>query len=228
MTGKKKKKQKNIDPKNLDELKNGIFQKIYRKFRNFPILLKVFIIMFLLCLSTILARLNVFGEPLYKFSKIIIPIYIDKIDSPNFIIPIYLSLSKENSLENNSIKNGDSFFSGEKIKIKFSSGKDCWLSFFCIDFQGIHYLFQGTLDPSFINEKSEYSFDFILDDIEGIDIFYIVACENKFIFDKDVKPKIMELFPSGNSKGVNMGKYFLNLPHGFSTKNIYINHLSNK
>ena len=126
-----------------------------------------------------LARLNIIGEPLYNITKLILPIYLPNIDNPTFIIPINLSFSKDNSDKNITIKNGDTLFSGEKINITFSSGKNCWLSFFCIDSKGTHELFQGTFEPNFISEKSEYINSFILDDTEGVDVFYIGSSPNR-------------------------------------------------
>ena len=88
-------------------------------------------------------------------------------------------------------------------------------------------LWKKKFSPEKIEKNIDYSVQpFKLDETVGNEIYFIVASDKKFSFDKSIRPYLDKIFPQGSSKGPAFSKYQMELPAYFAQRFVYFNHLS--
>jgi hypothetical protein len=233
-----------------EEIKNHFFQKAWIFIIKQPLYLKITfcltVVVFLLlcsrlnlflkitfCLTVVVflllcSRLNLFGNPYYRYSKIIIPIHLPVVDAAPMIISLIFNYEIENTKgRRRRGLLGDNLYSGDRVFLSFKSNSDCWVSVFGVDSKRTFPLWPSRKKffTGKIKKNSDYVETFILNQTIGNEIYYIVASQKKFNFNKSIRPHLDKLFPQGNSKGPAFSKYQLALSDEFVQRHIYFSHL---
>lgn len=218
--------QKNKTPESLEDVKKHLFRNVWIWFSQKPRWVKIIFSIAGVVLLLIAARLNLFGEPFYCYSKLVLPIYISSVDPKTPVISLLLSYEIEDNFGRRTGKLGDTCYDGDHLYISFKSGLPCWVSVFGVDSKAIYPVFKEKLDPSFIENEQNYTLDFSLDKTAGNEVYYAIAASEPFSFQEEIEPHLMNVFPAGNSKGPAFSEYQLELPEKFTQEFIYFKHLS--
>lgn len=216
----------NKTPESLADVKKNIFRNVWKWGSKKPRWVKMIFSIAAVILLLIAARLNFFGEPFHRYSKLVLPIYIPAVDPAVPVIPFSLRYEIEDLLGRRTGKLGDTCYHGDHLYISFKAGLSCWVSLFGVDSKGIYPVFRGKLAPSHIEKEQNYTLDFKLDETVGNEIYYAIAASESFSFQEEIEPHLRNVFPTGDSKGPVFWEYQIELPEKFTQKFIYFKHLS--
>jgi len=167
-----------------------------------------------------------FGEPYYRYAKLIFPAKLTGIDPANPVIALSFGYEIEDDMGRRTGKLGEAVYSGDRIYLLVEAESNCWLSLFCVDAKGIHPVFREKFEPSFIEKGKPYRLDFSLDETVGNEVYYAILAHQAFSFEADIRPNLQRVFPEGNSKGPKCSKFRLELPEQYTQKLIFFYHAS--
>jgi hypothetical protein len=188
--------------------------------------MRILFSLLLIVLLIFAARLNFFGKPYYRYSKLIIPWHISGVDAEKPVISLSFSYEIEDSKGRRIGQLGDVCYTGDRIFLSFQANAKSWISVFGIDANGIYPLFQRKFSPSLVDKEKKYTLSFELNSATGNEIYYVVAGHENFDFDESIRPHLKATFPQGNSKGPAFSKYQMNLSDIFTQRFIYFQHMN--
>ena len=221
--------QENQTPGSLKELKQHFFKKIWNwiivKSAGYKIAFGVGCIILLV----VAARLNFFGEPYFKYARLIIPMHIPCVDEEAPSIPLILSYEIEDKRGRRTGKLGDTCYSGDRIYISLKAGEPSWITVFGVDSKRKPFpIHKQKLNPDFMVADKYYTYHFTLDHTIGSEVYYAIAAPEEFNFEENIRPSLDDVFSKIGSKGPVFSEYQLELPDKFTQEFIYFRHLSQK
>lgn len=213
---------KNLEPESFSDLKKHSFKHTWIWIAGKPLWIKAVALVCVLAVLLLGARVNIFGEPYYDYTKRIFPMKLC-IDPPIPVIGLQFWYDLEDEMNRRPGKHGQTVFSGNIIHWTVKSDTNCWLSVIGVDSKGVHPVFRDKYDPTFI-QKGEHSDEFCLDKTVGNEIYYAIAAHDAFSFEKDIRPNLQRVFKEGSSKGPTPLKFKLGLPEKYTQALIYFYH----
>ena len=216
----------NKTPKSIQDAKDHFFVKTWKWVNRKPRWLKVMLSLVILVLFVTAARLHLLGTQFYRYTKVIIPITIPIVDPQTPIIPLSFKYEIENNFGRRPGKLGDTCFDGDRLYVSFRAGVQCWVSVFGIDSKQKFEVFRDKFEPSLIEQDETYTLDLVLDGTHGMEVYYAIVASEPFDFEKEINPRLGDIFSKGGSKGISPSEYELKLPDIFTHKYFYFNHIS--
>lgn len=215
-------------PGSLEDAKNFLFRRIWAWIRRQSLIVKLAAALVIVLVLIVLARLNVFGEPYFRYARAAAPWHIPVVDDDSRVIPISLSFETENEFGRLTGKRGGPCYSDDHIYLSFKVGLSSWVSVLSMDAKRIHGLLQNKRDPSLVESDKTYIIDFPLDDTTGNEVFYVIASSEPYTFETDIAPHLPRNSVLSGEKGPAKSSYQLTLPEMFAVKFTHCNHLSKR
>lgn len=172
-------------------------ERIFNQLLNFYKILKkpqrILFSLILFLLITFLARIGIMGEEVRKLAKLVLPFHISYIDSNKTRLEVFSSFEYQGTEKYKSIKIGGTYKSGDIMSIKYTTNIDCWILVVSVSNTGVQPMLDTGLVPIKYQPFAEKSYDvidFMLDDNEGLERYFIFASKRKFTYQSDIAPFI--------------------------------------
>lgn len=216
----------NRTPESLEEAKKRVFARIWTRFVEGSLWVKLSLGLLAAIIVLVLARSHFLGDLGYRFSKVLFPFQISVVDEELAIIPLTFNYQVADAhMGKRDGKLGETLRTGDHLFLTFKVGIACWVNVFCIDEKGVQSVFGQGLNPHWVEKGEPYTLDFKLNDTLGREVYYAVANRNRFSFEKDIKPFLTHRFPNLNSKGPAISEFDIELPSNFRKKWFFFEHV---
>lgn len=180
-----------------------------------------------------LARVGVFGDPLFRISKLIVPQHIEMIDGRQFLprLSFQFDISTKTGRKKGLI--GHSYYSGDIVHLLVNVDQPVFIVVLGVDGKSVNVLYPLTSKnrPVLLDETSgPYELgSYALDDNIGKEIFIAIVSKRRFDTNKEIIPlvekQMLSQSASSNPKGV-MHDNIIELPSDIIAKYVSFMHLA--
>jgi hypothetical protein len=212
-------------PKSTQEVRERLFQRLWRwlemrsRAQRFSIMLGISIVL------AVLGRANMLGDTTYRICRIVLPLRIDRIDGRIATPALFLDYVITTDTESRPGRLNDVCLSGETITLSVTASQPCWIAIWGVDRKGLHPL-MGASEPVLIKDGVRYEDSFLLDDTEGLEVYYAIGSQFPFRPDQ-VRQVLVRAQADLDSYKGPAGALQLQLPKEFSHTMIFFRHLHN-